>query len=122
MKNKGFTLIELLAIIIILSTISVMSFASLTTTLEKSKETEQKTFENNIVNAAKLYMVSNIDKYENMDDDDFTATITTIELIGAKYLKQTIDNPSNTDIRYYYVKVTKDSEGILQYEVLVNVE
>ena len=37
MKNKGFTLIELMAIIIITSTIGILSYASLSSTIKNNK-------------------------------------------------------------------------------------
>ena len=49
--KKGFTMVELLAIIIIVGTIGIMSFASLTNTIKKNKVREQEVFETNIINA-----------------------------------------------------------------------
>ena len=84
--KKGFTMVELLAIIIIVGTIGIMSFASLTNTIKKNKVREQEVFETNIINAAKLYLASHLDDFSTIDNDDFKAIITTNYLISEKYL------------------------------------
>ena len=113
--KKGFTMVELLAIIIIVGTIGIMSFASLTNTIKKNKVREQEVFETNIINAAKLYLASHLDDFSTIDNDDFKAIITTNSLISEKYLKENMANPYDTNIYFYYVEVQKGDEGYLEY-------
>ena len=56
--KKGFTMVELLAIIIIVGTIGIMSFASLTNTIKKNKVREQEVFETNIINEYQILTYS----------------------------------------------------------------
>ena len=67
--RKGFTMVELLAVIIIVGTVAILSFTSLTNTIKKNKIREQEVFTTNVINAAKLYMTSHLD-----DIDDFYET------------------------------------------------
>ena len=115
--KKGFTMVELLAIIIIVGTIGIMSFASLTNTIKKNKIREQEVFDSNILNAAKLYLTSHLDDFNNIDNDDFKAVITTNKLISEKYLKENLANPYDTNIYFYYVEVEKGEKGYLEYSL-----
>ena len=115
--RKGFTMVELLAVIIIVGTVAILSFSSLTNTIKKNKVREQEVFNTNIVSAAKMYMTSHLEEFPNIDDDDFTAVITSRKLIDEKYLKSTIGNPYDTNIYLYYIEVTKDKKGYLTYNL-----
>ena len=109
--KKGFTMVELLAVIIIVGTVAILSFTSLTNTIKKNKLREQEVFTTNVINAAKLYMTSHLDDFPNIDDDDFNAIITSRKLIEDKYLKENIGNPNDTNIYLYYVNI--DSHNII---------
>lgn len=115
--KKGFTMVELLAVIIIVGTVAILAFTSLTNTIKKNKVREQEVFTTNIVNAAKLYMTSHLDDFPNIDDDDFKAVITSRKLIEYKYLKENIGNPNDTNIYLYYVDIEKDENGYLSYNL-----
>jgi prepilin-type N-terminal cleavage/methylation domain-containing protein len=115
--KKGFTMVELLAVIIIVGTVAILSFSSLTNTIKKNKVREQEVFNTNVVSAAKMYMTSHLEEFPNIDDDDFTAVITSRKLIDEKYLKSTIGNPYDTNIYLYYIEVTKDKNGYLTYNL-----
>ena len=96
MKNRGFTLIELMAIIIITSTIGILSYASLSSTIKNNKLRETSTFENSLISAAKLYMLASQENYSDMENEDFDTRILCREMIENKYKK---DN----DIAIFFV-------------------
>ncbi|MDD6388603.1 MAG: hypothetical protein PUA68_06040 [Bacilli bacterium] len=110
--KKGFTLIELIAIIIITSTIGILSYVTLTNTIKNNNNSKIQIFENNLISAAKLYITSN---NEEINDERI---ITANELIEKKYLKKNVDFPE--DIEKYYVRVYKNSENYIIYEVVHN--
>ena len=115
--RKGFTMVELLAVIIIVGTVAILSFTSLTNTIKKNKIREQEVFTTNVINAAKLYMTSHLDDFPNIDDNNFNAVITSRKLIEHKYLKENIGNPNDTNIYLYYIDVQKDKDGFLSYSL-----
>ena len=117
MKNRGFTLIELMAIIIITSTIGILSYASLSSTIKNNKLRETSIFENSLISAAKLYMLAYQENYSDMESVNFDTRILCREMIENKYLNKNINNPTDINILAYYVRVYKDANNFLQYEV-----
>ena len=117
MKNRGFTLIELMAIIIITSTIGILSYASLSSTIKNNKLRETSIFENSLISAAKLYMLAYQENYSDMESENFDTRILCREMIENKYLNKNINNPTDINIFAYYVRVYKDANNFLQYEV-----
>lgn len=117
MKNRGFTLIELMAIIIITSTIGILSYASLSSTIKNNKLRETSIFENSLISAAKLYMLAYQENYSDMENENFDTRILCREMIENKYLNKNINNPTDINIFAYYVRVYKDANNFLQYEV-----
>ena len=117
MKNRGFTLIELMAIIIITSTIGILSYASLSSTIKNNKLRETSTFKNSLISAAKLYMLASQENYSDMENENFDTRILCREMIENKYLNKNINNPTDINIFAYYVRVYKDANNFLQYEV-----
>lgn len=117
MKNRGFTLIELMAIIIITSTIGILSYASLSSTIKNNKLRETSIFENSLISAAKLYMLASQENYPDMENENFDTRILCREMIENKYLNKNINNPTDINIFAYYVRVYKDANNFLQYEV-----
>ncbi len=117
MKNRGFTLIELMAIIIITSTIGILSYASLSSTIKNNKLRETSIFENSLISAAKLYMLAYQENYSDMESVNFDTRILCREMIENKYLNKNINNPTDINIFAYYVRVYKDANNFLQYEV-----
>ncbi|MEG1146127.1 MAG: hypothetical protein RSE21_01695 [Bacilli bacterium] len=113
--KKGFTLIELLAIIIIMGTISILSFSSITDTIRKNKEKEIKVFEKNIFTAAELYITANLDSYKNLDEIDNIEKIKVKDLVESGYLNRTINNPTNIQLLDYYVIAKRTLEKGLEY-------
>lgn len=61
MNNKGFTLVELLAVILILIGISLVSVASITSSLERNDKKECERQKELVINAAKVYFSLNKD-------------------------------------------------------------
>lgn len=87
MKNKkGFTLVELLAVITILGILVTISVVSVTSVINRSTENSYKTLEDEMVEAAKKYVVENIDNY--------TSPVLLSTLIENGYIKE-IKDPAN---------------------------
>ena len=59
LNNKGFSLIELLAVIVILITIMSIAIPTISSSLERSKEKQNKAKIKNIEAAAELYVTDN---------------------------------------------------------------
>lgn len=59
LNNKGFTLVELLAVIVILITIMSIAIPTISSSLERSKEKQNKAKIKNIEAAAELYVTDN---------------------------------------------------------------
>ena len=117
MKNKGFTLVELIAIIVIISAISLLSFAAITNTIKSSKARELKTFEDSLINSTKLYMSSKNDQYPDLKNAGDKYRVDVSELIQEGYVRETLVNPTNVNIKKFYVIVVKNEEGFLDYYV-----
>ena len=101
-----------MAIIIITSTIGILSYVALTNTIKNNNKRKIEIFENNLINAAKLYISSNNEEIKE------EKIITANELIENKYLKKNVDYPTN--IEEYYVRVYKNSDNYIVYDVGYN--
>ena len=69
MNRKGFTLIELLAVIVILSSISLIVVSSITSSLERRDNDECAQQKKLAVNAAKIYFSLNEDNDNKVELD-----------------------------------------------------
>ena len=63
-KNKGFTLIEMLAVITIIVLIFILVVPKITTSLKNKKSDVDKTTENLVLSATKLYVSDHYSKFE----------------------------------------------------------
>ena len=59
LNNRGFTLVELLAVIVILITIMSIAIPTISSSLERSKDKQNKAKKDNIKAAAELYITDN---------------------------------------------------------------
>ena len=91
MKNKkGFTLIELIAIIIIVAVVMILSFSSFTNTMRKNKLRETEDFKEKLINAATLYVESNLNNFSSLSTTWGFVTLTATDLIETGYLDKNI--------------------------------
>ncbi len=66
-KNKGFTLIEILAVVTIIGLIFILVIPKITTSLKNKKGDVDKTTENLVLSATKLYVSDHSSKFEKTD-------------------------------------------------------
>ena len=66
-KNKGFTLIEILAVVTIIGLIFILVIPKITTSLKNKKGDVDKTTENLVLTATKLYVSDHSSKFEKTD-------------------------------------------------------
>ena len=98
MDNKGFTLVELLAVMVILISISLISVAGITSSLERRDEKEREEQIELAIGAAKIYFslenktcvkLSDLISLEYIKSDDRIDTLDTnyvIRLSGNSYV------------------------------------
>lgn len=120
MKYKGFTLIELLAVIIIISLLVTVSSIGITKILKKSKINLSELQKKSIIEAAKILVSDNIDKFQ-IDDECKYISLNYIIAYGIidKSITRSISNQN------YFVKVCLDSSSVynedkLTYKILDN--
>jgi prepilin-type N-terminal cleavage/methylation domain-containing protein len=56
LNNKGFTLVELLAVIVILIIITAIAIPSISSSIERTNDSQRKAKEESILSAAELYL------------------------------------------------------------------
>lgn len=61
MKNKGFTLVEMIAVLVVMGILLTLTLPAVFNTLDKRKKSEHDATINEIISAAKLYVVQNND-------------------------------------------------------------
>jgi len=70
-KWKGFTLVEVLAVLVILSAIVFVALPVLSSSMERSKESEEENKKERIVSLAEIYFSDNKEKiYKNIEQDE----------------------------------------------------
>ena len=92
-KNNGFTLVEMLVVLAIVAILAVFAIPNFTTILSENRNKAMQIQENNIVEAAKLYVQ---DYCLNPIDSTYTCDST---------LTKKTDNPNG---HLYYVVTTKN--------------
>ncbi|QUL58466.1 prepilin-type N-terminal cleavage/methylation domain-containing protein [Paenibacillus tritici] len=93
-SQKGFTLIELLAVIVILGIIAVIAIPMISGILNKSRNDADVATANQIYNAARLYITSELNGDFSNDSTGTTKTITVKVLQDTGYLEASLYLPS----------------------------
>lgn len=107
--KKGFTLIELLAVILILAVISVIAYPKVIDTIGASRLTAYNVSKSNIVDAAKLKYLADVNSTSITE-------YTVQDLIDTGYIKKGTKNPL-TDEDYDNTKVLiTNNNGVVRYE------
>lgn len=136
MNRKGFTLVEVLAVVVILSIIGLLSFRGVINVINKSRDSGEVVFKNNLDKAIRNYIVngnisscdSSLYQFDKVYNDSYRSSksselfscgsITFSDIISAKYLGENdLVNPKNdkkcnlnTSILIY-----RDSEYVYYY-------
>ena len=108
--KKGFTLIELLAVILILAVISVITYPKVIDTIGASRLTAYNVSKSNIVDAAKLKYLADVNSTSITE-------YTVQDLIDTGYIKKGTKNPL-TDEDYDNKKkvLITNNNGVVRYE------
>lgn len=122
MKQKGFTLIELIAMIVILAVIMILSFSSLTGTLKKTKLKEVEDFKDKLINAATIYVETNISEFSSLSSTGGIVEVEANTLIQKGYITNDIANPTYCSFSNIYIEVEKKSDKTLKYEYYCKVD
>lgn len=115
--KKGFTMIEILAVFTITAAILLIVVPLVIGTLKDGDKKAQESFESNVFIAAEAYA------QEELVVTTDVSTVTIKELLDSGYLKSSLVNPENNkklsdDVNLNKtVKIYKDSEGVLQFEM-----
>ena len=118
--KKGFTMVEILAVFTITAVILLISVPLITSTLKKGNDSAYKEFTDTVFIAAEAYIN---DKKMDIELNDQISTLSIGDLIDSGYLKSTVKNPKNKKSvlaetnRKILVKVWRDDEGVLNYEI-----
>ena len=114
LNNKGFTLVELLAVLVILIAISSIAIPTISSSLERSKDKQNKAKEKLLLSAAELYIT---DHRNAITAPNETCYIEENDLITEKYIdKDEEENNTNRIIEYNIdskeLKIVKVSFGL----------
>lgn len=108
--KKGFTLIELLAVIAILAVISVIAYPKVIDTIGASRLTAYNVSKSNIVDAAKLKYLSDVNSTSITE-------YTVQDLIDTGYIKKGTKNPLTDEDYDNNTKVLiTNNKGVVRYE------
>ena len=108
--KKGFTLIELLAVIAILSVISVIAYPKVIDTIGASRLTAYNVSKSNIVDAAKLKYLADVNSTSITE-------YTVQDLIDTGYIKKGTKNPLTDEDYDNNTKVLiTNNKGVVRYE------
>lgn len=77
-NKKGFTLIEVMATVIIIATISLISYPVLTNVLKNNEKIEDETFNENVILAAKSYFNINKDSIDLENQNKVSVQVNTL--------------------------------------------
>ena len=108
--KKGFTLIELLAVIVILAVISVIAYPKVIDTIGASRLTAYNVSKSNIVDAAKLKYLADVNSTSITE-------YTVQDLIDTGYIKKGTKNPLTDEDYDNNTKVLiTNNKGVVRYE------
>lgn len=108
--KKGFTLIELLAVILILAVISVIAYPKVIDTIGASRLTAYNVSKSNIVDAAKLKYLADVNSTSITE-------YTVQDLIDTGYIKKGTKNPLTDEDYDNNTKVLiTNNKGVVRYE------
>lgn len=114
--KKGFTMIELLAVFTLLGIILLITLPKMTATLKKSDKSSYDNFIKTIELATEAYVADNVTIKKGE-----AKIIPLSTIINSGYLKSNLKNPKDnkkvSQMTQTSVRVAKNNEGILSYEL-----
>ena len=116
--KKGFTMIEILAVFTMTAIILLITVPFITNMVKQGDKKAKERFLNDVYIATEAYVQA-----DKMVVTEEVSTIKIKDLLESGYLKSNLINPENNktledpDNLNKEIKVYKDEEGILQYEM-----
>lgn len=121
MNRKGFTLVELLVVMTFIGILALIVFPNITGMLKKMDDNKYNAFLNDVFLATEAYVQKHSDKYPELSNIDGQAYIYFSDLISARLLKSTVQDPkSNKKISElnYTIVVTRQEDKGYKYELV----
>ena len=115
-KNSTFILV--LAGIILFTAIIIGGSTFIEKSNDAKKEKKINEFNEILIDAAKTYMAKKEDDFNNFKEVGDINLITTGELITNGLINETLNVPTEKELKDYYIKVRKEEDGSISYIVV----
>ena len=115
---KSSTFILVIAGIILFTAFIIGGSTLIKESSETKKEKKVNEFNEVLIDAAKIYMAKKEDDFNNFKETGDISLITTDELITNGLINESIEVPTDKELKDYYVKVKKEEDGSISYIVV----
>ena len=115
-KNSTFILVLAGVILFIAIIIGGSTFIEKSNDAKKEKKINE--FNEILIDAAKTYMDKKEDDFNNFKEVGDINLITTGELITNGLINETLNVPTEKELKDYYIKVRKEEDGSISYIVV----
>ena len=115
---KSSTFILVIAGIILFTALIIGGSTLIKESSETKKEKKVNEFNEVLIDAAKIYMDKKEDDFNNFKEVGDINLITTDELITNGLINESIEVPTDKELKDYYVKAKKEEDGSISYIVV----
>ncbi|MBO5414519.1 MAG: hypothetical protein J6A17_02715 [Bacilli bacterium] len=115
---KSSTFILVIAGIILFIALIICGSTLIKESSETKKEKKVNEFNEVLIDAAKIYMDKKEDDFNNFKEVGDINLITTDELITNGLINESIEVPTDKELKDYYVKAKKEEDGSISYVVV----
>lgn len=115
---KSSTFILVIAGIILFTALIIGGSTLIKESSETKKEKKVNEFNEVLIDAAKIYMDKKEDDFNNFKEVGDINLITTDELITNGLINESVEVPTDKELKDYYVKAKKEEDGSISYIVV----
>ena len=115
---KSSTFILVIAGIILFTALIIGGSTLIKESSETKKEKKVNEFNEILIDAAKIYMDKKEDDFNNFKEVGDINLITTDELITNGLINESVEVPTDKELKDYYVKAKKEEDGSISYIVV----
>ena len=115
---KSSTFILVIAGIILFTALIIGGSTLIKESSETKKEKKINEFNEVLIDAAKIYMDKKEDDFNNFKEVGDINLIATDELITNGLINESIEVPTDKELKDYYVKAKKEEDGSISYVVV----
>lgn len=115
---KSSTFILVIAGIILFTALIIGGSTLIKESSETKKEKKVNEFNEVLIDAAKIYMDKKEDDFNNFKEVGDINLITTDELITNGLINESVEVPTDKELKDYYVKAKKEEDGSISYVVV----